>query len=354
MAVDFPSEEQKARYARFAGEPSVQELEEFFRLDAVALDQARAKRRSHNRLGWAVQWGTVRMLGTFLSVPSEVPPGVAAFVAEQLEIDDRLLLKAYPERLPTQHEHAREIRRLLEIRDFDDADLRLREYIAGRVWVSQEGPRALFDRAVTWLLRNRVLLPGITPLAYLVAEVRTGEQSLIYSVADAPVTPEFRRELLELLDVPQDASVSVLERWRKGPRDLSGQGQKQALERSRDIRSVKTGELDVWRVPPVKMAELARYGMSAHAPTLRLAEPRRTATVLATMRHLEGASVDDALTLFDVLMATKLLARAEREDVKEKLKGLPRLRKAAVKMAGAVSVLLDVPPRKRPGPLGRR
>ena len=71
--------------------------------------------------------------------------------------------------------------------------------------------------------------------------------------------------------------------------------------------------MDLWRVPPVKLAELARYGMGTHAPTLRrLAEPRRTATVLATMRHLEGASVDDALTLFDVLMATKLLARAER------------------------------------------
>jgi hypothetical protein len=125
-----------------------------------------------------VQWGTVRMLGTFLSAPSEVPPGVAAFVAEQLEIDDPSVLKAYPERLPTQHEHAREIRRLLEIRDFDDADLRLREYIAGRVWVSQEGPRALFDRAVTWLLRNRVLLPGITPLAYLVGEVRTGRSAM--------------------------------------------------------------------------------------------------------------------------------------------------------------------------------
>ncbi|MEU1458424.1 Tn3 family transposase [Streptomyces avermitilis] len=107
---------------------------------------------------------------------------------------------------------------------------------------------------------------------------------------------------------------------------------------------MKSGELDLWRVPPVKLAELARYGMSAHAPTLRrLAEPRRTATVLATLRHLEGASVDDALTLFDVLMATKLLARAEREEDKAELKGLPKLRKAAAKVASAVSVLLDVP-----------
>lgn len=78
MTVGYLSEDQIARYARFVGEPSVQELEEFFRLDAVALEQAAAKRRSHNRLGWAVQWGTVRMLGTFLSEPAGVPPRAIA------------------------------------------------------------------------------------------------------------------------------------------------------------------------------------------------------------------------------------------------------------------------------------
>ncbi|MFI9308786.1 DUF4158 domain-containing protein [Streptomyces triculaminicus] len=53
------------------------------------------------------------MLGTFLSAPAEVPVGAAEFVAEQLGIEDPSCLKLYPERLPTQHEHAREIRRLL-------------------------------------------------------------------------------------------------------------------------------------------------------------------------------------------------------------------------------------------------
>ncbi|WP_435802529.1 DUF4158 domain-containing protein [Streptomyces avermitilis] len=236
MTVEYLSEDQIARFGRFAGEPSAQELEEFFRLDAVALQQAASKRRSHNRLGWAVQWGTVRMLDTFLSAPAEVPVGVAEFVAEQLGIEDPSCLKLYPERLPTQHEHAREIRRLLGVRDFEDGDLALREHIAGRVWVSNEGPRALFDRAVTWLLRNRVLMRGLTQLARLVGEVRTGEQALIYSVVDAPVEPEFRRGLLELLDVPEGATRSVLEGWRKGPRDVSGRGQKYALERTRDIR----------------------------------------------------------------------------------------------------------------------
>ncbi|MFE2037726.1 DUF4158 domain-containing protein [Streptomyces scopuliridis] len=344
LCVECLSDEQVARYGRFAQEPSPQELEGFFRLDEAALELAGTKRRPHNRLGWAVKWGTVRMLGTFLSQPAKVPPGVAAFVGDQLAIADPSLLAGYPERLPTQHEHAREVRALLGVRDFEDGELELRQYVAGRVWMSNEGPRALFDRAATWLRRHRCLLPGITPLANLVTEVRTAEQALIYSVVDAPVTPELRRDLLGLLVVLEGDSVSVLERWRTPPREVNGRGRKGALERARDVRGLGAGEVDLWRVPPVKLAELARYGSSTHAPRLRkLVEPRRTATVQATVRHLETASVDDALTLSEVLMSTKLLARAARVDDKAKLKSMPRLRRAPAMVASAVSVLMDTP-----------
>lgn len=195
---------------------------------------------------------------------------------------------------------------------------------------------------MTWLRRNRCLPPGVTQLASLVAEVRTAEQALIYSVVDSPVSADLRRDLMGLLVVPEGDAVSVLERWRTVPREVSGRGQKGALERARDVRGLGVGELDLWRVPPVKLAELARFGVGTHAPRLRrLVEPRRTATVLVTVRHLENASVDDALTLFEVLMSTKLLARAARADDKAKLKTMPRLRKAAVTVACAVSVLMD-------------
>jgi Domain of unknown function (DUF4158) len=66
-------------------DPSPYELERFFRLDADGLRLLEGKRRDVNRLGFAVQWGTVRMLGTFLGEdPTAVPAGVAGFVAEQL------------------------------------------------------------------------------------------------------------------------------------------------------------------------------------------------------------------------------------------------------------------------------
>ena len=61
--------DQRARYRRFLTDPSPEDLERFFYLDAVALAEVANKRGPHNRLGWAVQWGTVRMLGTFLADP---------------------------------------------------------------------------------------------------------------------------------------------------------------------------------------------------------------------------------------------------------------------------------------------
>lgn len=64
------------------------ELEQFFRLDRAALDALASKRRPTTRLGWAVQWDTVRMLVVFLTeAPTQVPAGAVGFVAKQLQLD---------------------------------------------------------------------------------------------------------------------------------------------------------------------------------------------------------------------------------------------------------------------------
>jgi hypothetical protein len=117
-----------------------------------------------------------------------------------------------------------------------------------------------------------------------------------------------------------------------------------ALERAFAIQALGAGRVALPDVPPAKVAALARYGLSVKAPALReLSAKRRAATLLATIRQLEVDSVDDALDLFDLLMATKLLARAERQSEKAKLKSLPAPRRAAAKIAQALGVLLEIP-----------
>src|SRR5207244_520132 len=171
------------------------------------------------------------------------------------------------------------------------------------------------------------------------------EQERVHELLGALVAEGLAGRLGELLIVADGSRRSPLDRLRAGPTNVSGRGLVGALERFLEVRSLGAGSIRLPDVPPVKVAALARYGLSATAPALReLGERRRTATLLAAVRQLEVDAVDDALDLFDLLMATKLLARAERLGEKAKLKTLPTLRRAAVKIAAAVAVLLEIPP----------
>jgi hypothetical protein len=61
----------------------------------------------------------------------------------------------------------------------------------------------------------------------------------------------------------------------------------------------------------------------------------------AVMRHLEAKAIDDALDLFTVLMATRLISAAKRKTDKERMSTLPQLEKASRTLALAAKVLIE-------------
>lgn len=72
----------------------------------------------------------------------------------------------------------------------------------------------------------------------------------------------------------------------------------------------------------------------------RAEEPEQTAMLTAMMRHLEAKAIDEALDLFQALMATRLLNTAKRKTEK-RLSTLPKLEKASRTLAGAAKVLFE-------------
>lgn len=86
MPVSFLSSEQRENYGRYTGVPLPHDLDRYFHLDDADHALIARKRGTHNRLGFAVQLGTVRYLGTFLEDPMAVPAPVLQVLAKQLRI----------------------------------------------------------------------------------------------------------------------------------------------------------------------------------------------------------------------------------------------------------------------------
>lgn len=93
-------------FGRYDADPTPAQLDRFFHLDGVDRELVEVRRGDHNRLGFALQLGTVRFLGTFLPDPTDVPDVAAAYVAGQLAVDPAAL-KGYAARRSTQWEHTR-------------------------------------------------------------------------------------------------------------------------------------------------------------------------------------------------------------------------------------------------------
>lgn len=310
VPLEFLSDEQAAAYGRFDGVPSRAELERFFLLDDADRKMVDPRRGAHNRLGFALQLGTVRFLGTFLEDPLDVPWAVVEYLADQLRVPDASVVKDYAERTKTPYEHRWEITQTNGYRQLETEPVgaQLRGFLAARAWTRPERPTVLFDQAVAWLRTNRVLLPGVSVLARLVAEVRAEAGDRLHVLLAGKVTPELARRLEGLLVVAQAERSSDLDRLRQAPTRASGPQMVRALDRAAEVTALGAGQLDISDIPPGRIEGLARNGLTANAAMLRrLPQVRRTATLVATVRALQVAAVDDALDLFAVLMATKLI-----------------------------------------------
>jgi FMN-dependent dehydrogenase/Domain of unknown function (DUF4158) len=79
----------------FVKDPTPEELKRFFFLDESALERRGRSADATTVSAGRSSGGTVRMLGTFLEDPSDVPQVVVDYAAEQLEVDDPSCIKQY-------------------------------------------------------------------------------------------------------------------------------------------------------------------------------------------------------------------------------------------------------------------
>jgi hypothetical protein len=103
-----------------------------------------AKRWDHMRLGFGVQLGTVRFLGTFVDDLATVPARVVDDMARQLSIGNPDCITVYRDSR-ARWQHAREIRIRLGYRKFIEPFMRFRlaRWLYALCWTGTERPSVL-------------------------------------------------------------------------------------------------------------------------------------------------------------------------------------------------------------------
>ena len=343
MPVAFLTDDQARRYGRYTGEPTTDQLARFFYLDDADHALVARRREDHIRLGFALQLGTVRFLGTFLTDPTDVPPSVVSYMSPQLQIEDPSCLPRYLARRVTHHEHAQDITRRYGYRDFHAPRevFRLVRWLYTRAWLSAERPSVLFDLATARLVEHKVLLPGVTVLERLVASIRDRAATRLWQRLAQLPNADQQAKLEALVQVPDGARLSPLDRLRRAPTRVSGPALVAALQRLEDIRATGVSTLSVAHLPPNRLRDLARYAAAARAQAIaRMAPERRLATLLAFAHAFEVIALDDALDLLD-LVITDILHDAQTEGEQQRLRTLRDLDAAALQLWEAIQVLLD-------------
>jgi hypothetical protein len=166
MPVDFLTAEQKRAYAQYPKNLNDNQLSKYFYLDDKDKKLIFECRRSYNQVGYALQLTTARFIGTFLTNPIRVPDVVKKHVANQLKVDDYSDLTKYMERKATRSNHVKEIKEIYGYEPFGNGwHFRLLRWLYLQAWFGTERPSILFERATTWLIERKILLPGISVLA---------------------------------------------------------------------------------------------------------------------------------------------------------------------------------------------
>ena len=342
MPVDFLTPEQKERYGRYSGDPSMEQLARYFYLDDTDRKIILCKRGDHNRLGFAIQLGTVRFLGSFLADPCDVPPGVIKMVAEQLYIWDESCLGLYRHQ-KSQWQHTAEICQHYGYRDFMDQPehFRLIRWLYAQAWLDTERPSVLFDLATARLVSGKILLPAASTLTRLIANVRVRATARFFRALIQDLSDEQRLKLQALLEVEPDMRQTTLDRLGKSPTFLSGPGLVRALARLEEIRSLGLSSLPSPKVPLNRTATLARFASAAKAQAIsRMPEERRLATLFAFARMIEARAHDDALDIFDPLVQN-VFSQAEKANKEKRLRTIKDLDSAARTLLEAGRLIIE-------------
>ncbi len=289
------------------------------------LEIIRARRRPHNRFGFALQLCALRYPGRLLAPGEVIPLEVTRFLAAQLGLkaDD---LAGYASREETRHEHLAALRDLYDYKMFTGRGSRdLKDWLESEAETARSN-EDLARRFVEQCRATQTILPGITVIERLCADALVAAERRIDARIADRLDDEMRSRLDALLTETADSSITRFVWLRQFEVGQNSADMNRLLDRLEFLQGMPVEISILAGVPPHRIARLRRQGERYFAGDLRdISGDRRLAILAVCALEWRSAIADAVVETHDRIVGktwreAKRACDARADDAKAALK----------------------------------
>ena len=289
------------------------------------LELIHARRRSHNRFGFALQLCALRYPGRLLAPGEVIPLPVTRFLAAQLGIrpDE---LAGYAAREETRHEHLAALRAIYGYKMFTGRGARdLKAWLEGAAETARSN-EDLARRFVEQCRAAQTILPGITVIERLCADALVAAERRVDARVAGQLDDDMRTRLDALLTEDAGGSVTRFVWLRQFEIGRNSADMNRLLDRLEFLQALALDRGILANVQPHRVARLRRQGERYFAGDLRdISGDRRLAILAVCALEWRGAIADAVVETHDRIVGktwreAKSRCDARMDDAKLALK----------------------------------
>jgi TnpA family transposase len=289
------------------------------------LEIIRARRRPHNRFGFALQLCALRYPGRLLAPGEVIPEALARFLAAQLGLRPDDLAK-YATREETRREHLAALREVYGFKMFTGRGSR-----DLKAWLEDaaETARSNEDLARSFVEHSRAtrtILPGVTVIERLCADALVAAERRIDDRIGGRLDGATRDRLDALLTEDADGNVSRFVWLRQFEVGQNSADMNRLLDQLEFLQGLALDRAILADVPPHRVARLRRQGERYFAGDLRdISGDRRLAILAVCALEWRSALADAVVETHDRIVGktwreAKSRCDARTDDAKAALK----------------------------------
>ena len=293
------TEDQRKELTQIPQDISDWKIAGYYTLSAFDIEVIHQNRRDYNRMGFALQLCCLRYPGWTFTDIGVIPEAVLTYIANQLSVTDMNSLYQYGNREATRVNHLKKIRDLYGFRFFNDTDDALLQDYLMPLAMENDHILRLINLSIERLREQKIILPGITTIEYIVSEVSQSAENKIYQIINGYLTSKQKRQLDGFINSSNEAQTTTLSYLKEDPGQSTPKAFINTVKRLEIIRSLNLN-VDFKEIHPNRMKQLSRLGSKYEPHSFRrFREDKRYALLVACLHELKQRLIDLAVEIHD-------------------------------------------------------